>query len=403
MTYQPVGGFISTDNSSTATLAADAVFTGTGEDVTRFSSLTITSISNVDSAASGVSLEFSPDNTNWDTKLVGHIKAKSQHTHTLRVTNKFFRVVYTNGSTTQASFRLQTLFHSTNSLPFINRVGQPQGTIDTLPVRQTTEVDLDYARKHMPGGRAFFFIGHNNALQNGVFEDVWAGGGDIQWQTVGAKVKVASTHAADTATGPGLGLQSVELHGLSVTGVDQDEVLDLAGVTPVESALTYIRLNLAHNQEVGTYGGSHQGNIEVRVTNATFGNGALLAKLEGIEGSAGNSVQYGYGEAQNGFTSIPLGKVAYITRLEVIPKANKSIDVILYEREGILTVADPFLPRRILWSAEELEAPVEKEFKSHIKIKALTDLFFRAQGSGAVSGVDVELDYYLLDQDADGA
>ncbi len=399
----PQGGFISTDNSTTATLAADAVFTGTGEDVTRFSSLTVTSTSNVANAASGISMEFSPDGTNWDRKFIGHIAGKSDHTHTLRIINRFFRVVYTNGSTIQTSFRLQTLYHTDNSLPYINRTGQPQGTVDTLPTRQTTEVDLDYARKHMPGGRAFFFFGHNNALQNSVFEDVWAGGGDIQWQTAAAKIKIASTHAADTATGPGLGLQSVEIHGLSSTGADQSEVLDLAGATPVESALSYIRVSLVHNEEVGTYGGSHQGKIEIRVTNATFGNGALLGVMEGIEGAVDSSVQYGYGEAQNGFTSIPLGKVAYITRLEVIPKANKAIDVILYERDGLLTVADPFQPRRIIWSAEELEAPVEKEFKSHIKIKSLADIFFRAQGTGAVSGVDVELDFYLLDEDASGA
>ena len=186
-------------------------------------------------------------------------------------------------------------------------------------------------------------------------------------------------------------------------GKDIEEVLALSGTTPVESVNSYLRVNLVHNEEVGTYGGSHRGNIEIRVTNVVFATGDLLGKMEGIEGNAGDNVQYGYGEAQNGFTSIPLGKVAYITRLEVIPKANKAINVILYERDGLLTVSDPFQPRRIIWSAEELESPVEKEFKSHIKIKALADLFFRAEGQGGVSGVDVELDYYLVDADAVGA
>ena len=230
-----------------------------------------------------------------------------------------------------------------------------------------------------------------------------ADSGDIQWQTAAAKIKIKSTHAADTATGPGLGLQSVEIHGLDSTGADIEEVLDLAGTTPVESVNEYLRVNLVHNEEVGTYGGSHQGTIEWRVTNATFGNGALLGQMSGLEGAADSSVQFGYGEAQNGFTSVPLGKVLYITRLEVVPKANKGINVILYERDGLTTVADPFQPRRVLWSAEELENPVEKEFKSHIKIKALADLWFRAEGVGAVSGVDVELDYYLVDADASGA
>ncbi len=283
----------------------------------------------------------------------------------------------------------------------ISDSNEAQGTADGILVRQSANVDLDYARKHILGGRAFFFFGHNNALQSNVFEDVWEGGGDIQWQTAAAKIKIKSTHAADTAAG--LGLQSVEIHGLDANGADIEEVLDLSGVTPVESVNSYIRVSLVHNEEVGTYGGSHQGDIEWRVTNETFGSGALLGNMKGLEGGVNSSVQYGYGEAQNGFTSVPLGKVLYITRLEVVPKANKGINVILYERDGLLTVADPFQPRRVIWSAEELEEPVEKEFKSHIKIKSLADLWFRAEGVGAVSGVDVELDFYLVDADASGA
>ncbi|KKK56688.1 hypothetical protein LCGC14_3062020, partial [marine sediment metagenome] len=329
--------------------------------------------------------------------------AKTFQVHALKPAAKFFRVVYTNGSAAQSLFRLQCIFHSSAGVVLTTRGGQHQSTVDATPTRQTTEIDLDFARKHIPGGRSFFFFGHNNALQSNVFEDVWEGGGDIQWQTAAAKIKIKSTHAADTATGPGLGLQSVEIHGLDSTGADIEEVLDLAGTTPGESVNEYLRVNLVHNEEVGTYGGSHQGTIEWRVTNATFGNGALLGQMSGLEGAADSSVQFGYGEAQNGFTSVPLGKVLYITRLEVVPKANKGINVILYERDGLTTISDPFQPRRIIWSAEELEAPIEKEFKSHIKIKALADLWFRAEGVGAVSGVDVELDYYLVDADATGA
>lgn len=201
----------------------------------------------------------------------------------------------------------------------------------------------------------------------------------------------------------GTGLHSIEKHGLSLTGVDQSEIIFLNGVTAVESNLTYIRSNLVHNEEVGTYGGSHVGNIEVRVTNATFGNGALLASLTGQEGSVNVSPQYGIGEAQNGFTSIPLNKVAYITRIQVIPNSNKPITVILFERDGLLTTSSPYQPRRIIWQEEQVEAPIDKEFKSHIKIKSLTDLWFRAEGNGQASGVAVWLDYYLVDADASGA
>lgn len=395
--YNPVGGFISTDNSSTATLAGDAVFTGTGEDVTRFSSIVVTTTSDVASAESGISLEFSPDNTNWDRKIIGHIIGKAEHTHRLSVLNKFFRVVYTNGSTIQASFRLQTVFHTSTSLSAISRVGTPQGAVDTILVRQGTNVDLDYARKHTPGGRAFFFFGFNDAVGT-TFEDIHPNGGDINWQTSAVTVECLSSNAADTSSG--LGVRSIELHGLSATGVDQDEIITMNGTTAVDSALTYMRLNKVHNETVGTYGGSHQGDITCRVD----GGGATLSKMTGEEGAVDSGVQYGSGEAGNGYWSVPLGKVMYITRLEVIPDVatNKTVDVILYEREGILDVTTPFDPRRIIWAAESIDVPIEKEFKSHIKIKGLTDIWFRALGS-ATSRVEVYLDFYLLDADASGA
>ena len=44
-------------------------------------------------------------------------------------------------------------------------------------------------------------------------------------------MKIASSDAADNGTTPGLGVQSVEIHGLSATGADQDEVLLTNGTT----------------------------------------------------------------------------------------------------------------------------------------------------------------------------
>ena len=45
---------------------------------------------------------------------------------------------------------------------------------------------------------------------------------------------------------------------------------------------------------------------------------------------------------------------------------------------------------------------ISKEFKSHIKIKALTDLWFRAKAS-ASAAIEVSLDFYLVDADSEGA
>jgi len=390
-------GFVSVNNSSTATLTGDEVFTGTGDDVSSFASVSILYKSDVAAAASGLSIQFSQDNTNWDVQLVGDLGAKTFQVHALKPAAKFFRVVYTNGSAAQSLFRLQCIFHKSASPVLITRAGQPQSTVDATPTRLTTDIDLDFARKHIPGGRAFFFFGHNDAVGTS-FEDIHPSGGDINWLTTATKVEVVSTNAADTSAG--LGTRQVEIHGLSTTGEDQDEVITMNGTTPVESALTYIRINKMHNENVGTYGGSHQGDVTCQVTGA----GAVLTVMTGEEGAADSGVQYGSGEANNGYWSVPLGKVLYITDLtvNVSISGNKNADVILYEREGILNTSAPFDPRRILWNVSGLQGVHREVFKSHIKIKNLTDLFFRAKGSGAVA-ISSKLHFYLVDADADGA
>lgn len=393
------GGAVSENNSSTVVLGVSEVFTGEADDVTQYSSISITAKSDVDSASSGLSLEFSVDGTNWDRKLLGHVVGTNSHIHTLKVINKFFRVVYTNGTTGQAYFRLQVLYHTTNSLPLINRSGQPQNTVDCIVTRPATDIDLDYARIHVNNARSFFFFGFN-ATVGTVYEDIHPAGGDINWLTAASQIEVISTNAADTSTGAGV--RSVEVHGLSDTGADQSEVIDMIGASATTAAtLTYRRINKMHNETVGTYGGSHQGNV----TCQTNGAGTVLSIMTGVEDTVDSSVQYGSGESGNGYWSVPLGKVAYITRLEVIPDfgaSSKNVDVALYEREGILTVSAPFLPRRVLWSETGVEFPIQKEFKSHLKIKELTDIFFRGKGT-ATSKIAVSLDFYLVDADVDGA
>ena len=102
---------------------------------------------------------------------------------------------------------------------------------------------------------------------------------------------------------------------------------------------------------------------------------------------------------------MPKGKVLYITDLSVTPnvKTSQTIDIILYEREGILDTTSPtYDPRRILWNAVEINETITKRFKSHIKIKQLTDIWFRVFSSSTNSKVSVSLDFYLLDRNADG-
>lgn len=103
---------ISTANSSAVPLGANLTFTGTGEDVTQYASVTVTAFSNVASATNGLSLQMSTDNTNWDILDAYTVSAGSAKNIAVPVFARYFRVVYTNGAGAQASFRLQTVYHA---------------------------------------------------------------------------------------------------------------------------------------------------------------------------------------------------------------------------------------------------------------------------------------------------
>jgi len=113
-----IEGFYDAGNSSTTPLAGGGVFTGAAIEITNYSAINVAVYSNVASATNGFQMQFSPDGINWD------------HTHSFTLSTvpgglsyaqaaelRYFRVVYTNGASAQATFRLTTILKPTNVSP----------------------------------------------------------------------------------------------------------------------------------------------------------------------------------------------------------------------------------------------------------------------------------------------
>lgn len=109
--------FISTGNSTSATLGANAVFTGASEDISQYSEVRLTVFSDVASATDGLQFQQSSNNSNWDYLDSYSIPAGTGKTFGIGVGAQYFRVVYTNGATPQGSFRLQTTFKKLRTKP----------------------------------------------------------------------------------------------------------------------------------------------------------------------------------------------------------------------------------------------------------------------------------------------
>lgn len=132
MTYISNKGIVDSGNSSTSALNASDTFTGTGKDVSMFSSVAVA----VKTDQNGtLYIEFSPDNSNWDSSLSFSVAAGTNEVHRLTITRRYFRARFTNTSVSnQTYFRLQSLLGNQVQLTSaLNSVIQRDA--DTLPVR----------------------------------------------------------------------------------------------------------------------------------------------------------------------------------------------------------------------------------------------------------------------------
>jgi len=106
-------GFVDAGNSSTTPLGISGVFTGAAFEVAKYAAINVNVRSDVASATNGVKVEFSPDGTNWDHSHQTTYSGGNGVGYIFNAEYKYARVVYTNNTVAQASFRLQTIFKTT--------------------------------------------------------------------------------------------------------------------------------------------------------------------------------------------------------------------------------------------------------------------------------------------------
>ena len=113
---------ISTNNSTTSPLGNGATFTGTGDDVSDFATVTCQLYADEGSATDGMTFQFSTDNSNWDDVYSFTMAGGETRRFQFPVCAQYFRIVYTNGATPQGAFRVQTLLKRQNTNTSIHRI-----------------------------------------------------------------------------------------------------------------------------------------------------------------------------------------------------------------------------------------------------------------------------------------
>ena len=163
MSYLTERGVVDSGNGSTSALNSSDTFTGTGKDVSIFSSVVVACKTDQNGT---LYIEFSTDNSNWDSSLSFSVVAGSNEVHRLTVTRRYFRVRFTNTSASnQTYFRLQSLLGSQYSLtsPLNSQI---QNDADTLPVRP-----LDFNLMVAEG----LYENRQNTIKDGINFDIDTG------------------------------------------------------------------------------------------------------------------------------------------------------------------------------------------------------------------------------------
>lgn len=115
-------GHVSTDNSTSITLLSGATFTGEWENIVNFGVISINTITSHDSAIDGLCIDFSSNANDIDNFDTYSISANLGNTTSIQASTKYFRIVYTNGSTEQTYFRLQTVLKPYYVKPSSHRI-----------------------------------------------------------------------------------------------------------------------------------------------------------------------------------------------------------------------------------------------------------------------------------------
>jgi hypothetical protein len=301
----------------------------------------------------------------------------------------YLRYVYTNGAVAQTDFRLgfKLVTKAISGQILGLRDFVPQDVVANL-TRVTNSADFDRNLGLLGGQQAKIKFGYNASVSTS-FEDIWEGA-DLGGATTYTFPQAAETLRVKAGgdvndTSAGTGAQTVRVDFLDSNWDEVSEVLTLAGASAsAATSATAFRVLRVEVVDVGTYGGSNTGDIVIENTTTN----TELAY-----------VGAGLGIAQQSIYTVPAGKTAYITKLEVSVGQGNSADVRLFKIEKVDDVTTPFGAKVFQWGVEDFSGATEFVLQTFLKFDEKTDLIMDAQritGSGTAR-VSSSFEFILID------
>jgi hypothetical protein len=183
----------------------------------------------------------------------------------------------------------------------------------------------------------------------------------------------AGGNANDTAAG--LGAREVLLYGIDQNGFEITDTIVTAGASAsLPSTRTFIRLLSARVSKSGRY------------ANQTTASHFADINIESTSGAIWGSIPLnGFGESISriGAFTVPIDYEAYLIGIRINAAAGKTVDAIVFKREGILKTSPPYDPMVVITSLFNLTGFEDLGYDAPIYLPPLTDI-------GIMAVIDVQ-------------
>jgi hypothetical protein len=376
-------GLVDSNNSRNTLLLSSVEFTGEWTDTSNYSEFTC--LVSTDQEGT-LYMDISTDGVNIDRTKTVPIKIPGG-VHTLVVVSKYMRIRIINGSVDQGYLRVQTILHKTKSKELSSTTSQVISDRNDVNLQRiVNDHTLDLARGVVSDKKIIHVFGRNDTISTSD-EDIWITGGDYNFLSTASVLEILSENSQDDSSG--LGARTVNIIGLDQNYNEIEEVVDLIGNSASLSTTNqFIRVNQCMVLSCGTLRGGNYNDLTIRVPTVN----TVVAKIDGGYGTI-DTANYGIGTTQLGLYSVPAGKSAYITRIEVNIESNKTGDISLYTLNDSSIATSP---RHLIWKISNFVGNSSTSFKSYFKVEEKSDIWFRGVAS-ATSNMEVNLDLFIID------
>jgi hypothetical protein len=280
---------VSSSNNTTTPLNASATFTGASEEAIPYTSVVVACKTDQNGT---LYVDFSTDSTNWDSTLSFSVAANVNEVHRITVTRKFFRVRFTNTSSSNQTFiRLQTLLGSYQSLTS-SLNSSIQQDADTLVVRPL-DFNLNLANNLLQGHNVTIKDGFNTDVDTAsVPEDLWTSGGTYTGFVTAAAAGEIVVAGADTGT---------VYYSYMATATDTDYTFGSIAVTGA-----------------GTYALGHdiwRSNFAYFDNGSTINVGLITLRHTATPANIFWTIEANFGQSYCAAYSVPVGNKIFIDRI----------------------------------------------------------------------------------------